>query len=306
MKWIEITVTTAPQAVEAVANILLESRTGGVEEAHPAPGIVQLRGYLPVGPAVDVILAAIEQRVRTLPGYGLEIGPGRITTSIVEDAGWAHAWKNHFKAFPVGRRFWITPTWSDTPPPPGRLVVELDPGMAFGSGLHASTQLCLLVLEDRVQGGERVIDIGTGSGILAIAAAKLGAATTLAIDNDPFAVGVAQRNVAHNGVARQVEVRQGDLLRGVAGQADVILANLTADIHLDLLPAVRGMLESDGVVVASGIVADRQLEVEAVATDAGLRVDQVRRDGEWRCLVLIVPAPLSHPARTLMARDRET
>jgi ribosomal protein L11 methyltransferase len=290
-KWLEITVTTAPQAVEAVANILLESRTGGVEEAHPAPGVVQLRGYLPVGPAVDVILASIEQRVRNLPGFGLEIGPGRINTSIVEDAGWAYAWKNHFKAFPVGRRFWITPTWSDTPPPSGRLVVELDPGMAFGSGLHASTQLCLMLLEDRVRGGERVVDIGTGSGILAIAAAKLGAAAILAIDIDPVAVGVAQRNVAHNGVARHIEVRQGDLLRDVAGQTDVILANLTADILLDLLPTVRSFLTSEGVVVASGIIADRQLEVEAVATAAGLHVAEVRRDGEWRCLVLTVAAP---------------
>jgi len=286
MKWVEITVTTAPQAVEAVANILLECRTGGVEEAYPSPGLVRLRGYLPVGPAAEVILAAIEQRIRALPGFGVEIEPGRIETAVVEDSGWAHAWKNHFKPFAVGRRLWVTPTWHNAPPPSPRIVIELDPGMAFGSGLHASTQLCLTVLEDRLQRGARVFDIGTGSGILSIAAAKLGAGAVLAVDLDPVAVGVARQNVAYNGVADRVEVREGDLLSGIAGQADVILANLTADIHLDFLPAVPAHIIRGGCIVASGIVADRQIEVEAVAGACGLHVEEVRRDAEWRCLVL--------------------
>lgn len=289
MRWVEITVTTSPRAVEAVANILLESRTGGVEEVHPSPGVVRLRGYLPVGPAAELILAAIEQRVRALPGFGLDIAPGRIETAVVEDSGWAHAWKNHFKPFPVGHRLWITPTWSEAPRPPGRIVIELDPGMAFGSGLHASTQLCLMVLEDHLHGGERVFDIGTGSGILSIAAAKLGAGAVMAVDTDPVAVGVARQNVAYNGVAPRVEVREGDLLGGIEGRADVILANLTADIHLDFLPTVVDHVAGGGLIVASGIVADRQIEVEAVAAACGLHVDEVRRDAEWRCLQLTGP-----------------
>lgn len=286
MKWVEITVTTAQQAAEAVANILLECRTGGVEEARPSPGVVQLRGYLPVGPATDVTLAAIERRVRALPQFGLAITPGTVDTAIVEDSGWAHAWKNHFKSFPVGRRIWITPTWDTTSPPAERIVIELDPGMAFGSGLHPSTQLCLTVLEDRLRGGERLFDVGTGSGVLSIAAARLGAARVLAVDMDPVAVEVARHNVAHNGVAGVVEVRAGDLLRGVGDRADMIVANLTADIHLDFLPTVPDHLADGGSMVASGIVADRELEVEAVAAASGLRVEDARRDAEWRCLVL--------------------
>ncbi len=286
MKWIEITVTTAPPSVEAVANILLESRTGGVEEAHPSPGVVQLRGYLPVGPATDVTLAAIERRVRALPQFGLEVGPGRIDTVIVEDAGWAHAWKNHFRPFPVGRRIWITPTWNETQPPAGRIVIGLDPGMAFGSGLHASTQLCLKVLEDRMRSGARVFDIGAGSGILSIAAAKLGAGSVASVDIDPVAVGVARQNVAYNGVADVVEVREGNLLQNTPGRADVIVANLTADIHLDFLPTAPAHLTSGGCIVASGIVGERRMEVEAVARACGLRVGEVLREAEWRCLVL--------------------
>ena len=286
MKWVEVTVTTAPSAVEAVANILLECRTGGVEETHPSTGVVQLRGYLPVGPATEVTLAAIRRRVLALPQFGLDLGAGRIETTVVEDSGWAHAWKNHFRPFLVGSRIWITPTWEDVPPPAGRIAIALDPGMAFGSGLHASTQLCLKVLEDRLRSGSRVFDIGTGSGILSIAAAKMGAASVLAIDVDPVAVGVASGNVAHNGVAGVVEVREGDLLRGILADADVILANLTAEIHMDLLPTVLDHLAFGGWVVASGIVADRQLEVEAVARASGLVVREVRREAEWRCLVL--------------------
>lgn len=286
MKWVEITVTTAPQAVEAIANILLECRTGGVEEVHPSPAVVRLRGYLPVGPATDVTLAAIRQRVLALPAFGLEIGPGRVDTTVVEDSGWANAWKNHFKPFAVGRRIWITPTWNRTPRPPDRVVIELDPGMAFGSGLHASTQLCLTVLEDRLRGGETVFDVGTGSGILSIAAAKLGAGRVAARDVDPIAVGVARENVAYNQVAGVVDVKEGDLLRGIGGRADMILANLTADIHLDFLPSVPDHLSAGGALVASGIVADRLTEVEAVAGASGLLTQEVRRDGEWRCLIL--------------------
>src|SRR5437867_7976683 len=154
MKWVEITVTTAPQAVEAVANILLECRTGGVEEAHPSAGVVRLRGYLPVGPAVEVILATIERRVRALPEFGLDIAPGRIETTVVEDSGWAHAWKNHFKPFPVGHRLWISPAWRHAPAPPAPIVLRPGPHRAFGSGLHASTQLCLTVRSEERRVGK--------------------------------------------------------------------------------------------------------------------------------------------------------
>jgi ribosomal protein L11 methyltransferase len=286
MKWVEITVATAPQAVEAIANILLECRSGGVSEELLRPGVIRLRGYLPVGPATEVTLAAIDQRIRALPQFGLSITPGTVDTAIIEDTDWASAWKTHYRPFRVGQHFWIKPTWEDVSPPAGAVVIELDPGMAFGSGLHASTQLCLRVLEDVLAKGATVFDVGTGSGILAIAAAKLGVASVLAIDADPVAVAVARENVAYNKVADRVQVHVGDLLTGVMSQANLIVANLTADIHFQLLPHAAEALVEEGVLVASGIIADRVLEVHAVATASGFEVLETRQEAEWRCLVL--------------------
>ncbi len=286
MKWVEITVSTAPQAVEAIANILLECRSGGVSEELLRPGVIRLRGYLPVGPATEVTLAAIGQRIRALPKFGLSITPGTVDSAIIEDTDWASAWKTHYRPFRVGQHFWIKPTWEEMNPPAGAVVIELDPGMAFGSGLHASTQLCLRVLEDVLAKGATVFDVGTGSGILAIAAAKLGAASVLAIDADPVAVAVARENVAYNKVADRVQVHVGDLLTGVTTQANLIVANLTADIHFQLLPHASEAMVGEGVLVASGIIADRVLEVQAVALASGFEVLETRQEAEWRCLVL--------------------
>lgn len=288
MKWLEITVTTAAPAVEAIANILLECRSGGVAEEAAPSGHVLLRGYLPVGPATRVTLSAIKDRIRTLPAYGLDTGPAIVQTEEIEDEGWAHAWKVHFKPFPVGR-LWITPTWDRTLPPSGAVVIELDPGMAFGSGLHPSTQMCLMMLSRGLWAGATVFDVGTGSGILAIAAAKLDASRVVATDVDPVAVEVARHNVAYNRVDDRVTVQGSDLLTGVAGQADLITANLIADTHLDFLPAALPSLLPNGMLAASGIIADRLLEVEAVARAAGFKVADSLRNGEWRCAILSRP-----------------
>lgn len=281
-----MTITTAPPAVEAVANILLECRIGGIVEEHPSSGTVMLRAYLPAGPASAVTLDAIADRVHTLPSFGLDIGAGHIGSRTVEDSGWADAWKVSFKPFPVGRRFWIKPTWDDQPVPPDRVRIELDPGMAFGSGLHPSTQLCLRVLEDRLVPASRVVDVGTGSGILAIAAARLGAVKVFARDSDPVAIGVARGNVRRNGVESIVVVEEASLLEGIGGPVDMIAANLTADIHLDLLPTARHHLTPNGLLAASGIVTDRAPEVRAVAKAAGLEVVDEFIDADWRCLLV--------------------
>lgn len=271
MRWLEVAVTTAPPAVDAVADIFFQSRCGGIVE-HPAgSGLVRVRAYLPAGPAASTTLRAVRGRLRSLPRHGLPAGPARITIREVDDAAWEDAWKSRSRPVAAGR-LWITPTWDRTPRPRGAVVIELDPGMAFGSGAHASTQLCLRALDAHLRGGEVVIDVGTGSGILAIAAAKLGARRVLAVDRDPVAVQVALGNVTHNAVGDRVTVREGDMLRGVRRRADLITANLTADLHRELLPAARSHLRPHGLLVASGVAAERLREVRALARAAGFRI----------------------------------
>jgi ribosomal protein L11 methyltransferase len=286
VRWLEITVTTTLMAAEAVGDLLLQSRVSGVEELPAGGRTVRLRAYLPLGPTTAETLEAIRARIAVLPTVGLEVGSGMVETAEVDDEGWANAWKTSFRAFSVGRRLWITPTWDDSPPPPDAVVIELDPGMAFGSGLHPSTQMCLEVLERRLRPGMVVLDVGAGSGILAVAAAKLGASRVRAIDADPVAVAVARENVVHNGVAPIVGVEEGDLLDGVRDAADIIAANLTADLHLIFLPGVLPRLAPGGIVAASGITAHRAADVAAAAGAAGLVMLETLGSGEWRCLVL--------------------
>jgi len=300
VKWLEITITTAPPAVEAIADLLLACRSGGVAEEAAPSGRVRLRAYVPTGPAMKATLHAVRDLLRRLPEFGLDAGPATVETTEIDDEGWAHAWKDHFRPFAVGR-LWITPTWDRRPPPEDGVVIELDPGMAFGSGLHPSTQMCLQVLDSLCRDGSSglvgtVFDIGTGSGILAIAAARLGASRVLARDNDPTSVEVARRNVAHNRVADRVTVEEGDLLAGVEERAQLILANLTAELHLVFLPQARLHLLAPGRLAASGIVAERVPVVEAAARAAGFAVLQTLRSGEWRCLVL-APTPAAGPVR---------
>lgn len=287
MKWLEITVTTSPAAAEAVGDVLFQSRVGGIEELRAGDREIRLRAYLPVGPSTGVTMDAIRARLSSLDGYGLDTGGAHVETAEIDEETWAEAWKAHVRAFPIGRRLWITPTWDRTAPPPGTVSVELDPGMAFGSGLHPSTRMCLEVLDGRLRPGDVVADVGTGSGILAIAASKLGASRVLAVDNDPVAVAVARRNVGHNGVSGVVEVREGDLLSGLDVRANVILANLTADLHLAFLPTGPRSLAPGGILAASGIADRHARTVEAAAAAAGLVTAQMLASGEWRCLVLI-------------------
>jgi len=284
MRWVEISVRVSPLAAEAVATILLEARTGGVVEEIPSPGEVLLKAYLPVGPATEVTLENIARRVSALPGFGLDIGKGELSTREIDEEDWAHSWRAYFHTLKIGRLV-IKPTWEGYKPSPGEVVVELDPGMAFGTGLHPSTRLCLEYLEAAPMEGKVVFDIGTGSGILAIAAARLGAEKVVAVDNDPIAVEVATRNVAHNRLSDRIAVRHGEGFNAINGKAHLIVANITAKVIRDLLPHVLRHLEPTGQFVASGIIAGELPTVLLDARFQNLQPVQVLQEEEWRCVV---------------------
>ena len=287
--WIEVRVVVSAEAAEAAAEILRTLRAGGLveEPLHTSPPRVRFRSYMPASRLLRENLAALRARIRGLASYGLHPGPVRVTSRRITGRRWATAWRAYAKPVRIGRLL-IRPTWVRTASRPDDVVVAIDPGMAFGTGTHASTRLALraLVSALRTRPKATVIDVGTGSGILAIAAARSGAETVQAVDCDPIAVAAARANVRLNGCARRVRVVEGVGVGMLRGRARVIVANIVADTIAALLPDVEARLEPDGVFIGSGIVAGRVGAVLRAARAAGLHPHAVLRDREWRAVVL--------------------
>ncbi len=275
-------VTTTAEAVEAVAAELEALGSAGVVLEDPARVIA----YWPAGAEADERLRRLRRFLAGLPVCGLDPGPARVEAVRRDDAEWAESWKRFYHTRRIGRLV-VRPSWEEYQPGPEEVVVTLDPGMAFGTGTHPTTALCLEALEEELSGGESVVDAGTGSGILAIAAAKLGAARVVACDADPVACQVAEENLARNGVTDRVVVRcadAGEALRSLDWPADLILANLTAEAIVSLAPVFAGAAAPGGRLLASGIVAERRAEVVGALAAAGLEVDTVREREGWALL----------------------
>ena len=299
--WLELSVAADVEAVEAVSEILGRVAPGGtsvepafelIDEGLGArvdptrPSIV--RAYVPARDpaAAEEAVATATEALGHLQAFGLR-PIGELKTRLVHEADWAEAWKAHFPVLRVGRRLVIKPTWRRHRAAQDDVVLALDPGMAFGTGLHPTTRLCLAALEalaDRgaVHGG-RVLDVGCGSGILAIAAAKLGASTVLGVDTDPIAVEATIANAGRNGLARRIAARGGSLPTGEA-PFDLILANLIASVLVALAPLLREELRAGGTVLASGIFVDREADVRTAFDAVGLAVTARTADGEWVAL----------------------
>lgn len=300
---------TSPQAAEAAGAIMTNLRTGGLVEERLSARLVRLRCYLPPSRLLSVTLRALRLEIRALARFGLDPGPARVTRRLVPARRWATAWRQYVRPVRVGRLY-VKPSWipapRSAPRPSGLTVIAIDPGMAFGTGSHPTTRLCLGVLQDyvarralgacpplwgttrrRTQGeGPVVFDVGTGSGILAIAAARLGAARVWAVDEDPAAVAVARENARQNGVASRVRVVRGTGLDRAPGRADLVLANLIAEAIIPMLGHVSRHLVPRGIFVGSGITAGHLHAVERAAWTAGLRRLRVLAQGEWRAVVL--------------------
>ena len=238
-----------------------------------------VRAYLPARDraAADRAVTEVAAALGHLQAFGLR-PIGELTTRIVQEADWADAWKAYFPVMRIGRRLVIRPTWRRHRRRPDDVVLALDPGMAFGTGLHPTTRLCLAAVEDLadrgVVTGARVLDVGCGSGILAIAACKLGAASALGVDTDPIAIEATAANARRNALARRIRAREGSLPTG-EGDFDVVLANLIAGVLVPLAGALRDELRPGGTLLASGIFVDREAEVRDAFEAAGLAVAAV-------------------------------
>lgn len=307
MKWAEISIQTTHEATEAVANLFHDLGSSGVVIEDPElvnsyrrsgswdycdipeelnTEIVTVKAYLPVDEQLDEKMRLFEQAFHDLLQHGLEKGNGLLQWKEVQEEDWASSWKEYFHPVKIGERIVIKPSWEEYTPAENDLIIELDPGMAFGTGTHHTTAMCCRALEEVIQPGQMVFDIGTGSGILAVAAAKLGATEVQAVDLDPVAVRVAKENVAINGVDGQVKVSQGDLLTGITGKADVIIANIIADIVIQLVKDIPGRLKDDGVFIASGIITERLSDVTAALLGNNLLLDKVIEEGGWVAMVI--------------------
>lgn len=305
--WLELAVDADVEAVEAVSEILSRAASGGIsvepgfeliDEGLGAridpgrPAIV--RAYLPAGDraALERMVGEVAEALGHLQAFGLR-PIGELRTRIVDEADWADAWKVHFPVLRVGRRVVVRPTWRRHRRKPDDVVLALDPGMAFGTGLHPTTRLCLAAIESLADRGAlanaRVIDVGCGSGILAIAALKLGAATAFGVDTDPIAIEATVANARRNALARRIRARAGSLPSGEPA-FDVVLANLIAGVLVPLAPRLRNELRESGTLLASGIIVDRESEVRLALEEAGLRVRGRSAEGDWVALEAVRPA----------------
>jgi len=248
-----------------------------------------VKAYFNIDTEVETVMEEIRQKVEEAKGFGVPFGDVEILSKEVNEADWANEWKKYYKPIKVGERFVIKPLWEEYTAKEGEIILHMDPGMAFGTGTHETTRMCLEAVEDYMRADTTVFDIGTGSGILAIGASKLGAKEVVGVDLDIVAVDSAKENVSHNALDN-VSILHGNLMDVVEGQADIIVANIIAEIILVLLPDVKLKLKDQGVFISSGIIREKEAMVKEALAKEGFSVLETRHQGEWVCIV----AEVSH------------
>ena len=307
MQWAEVSVDTSHEATDLVSEILQELGAAGVVIEDPAllneyirsglwdytdlkeseeTEVVRVKAYWALDEELEGKLQNLSERLASLAQHGIDKGAGAVSWKAVADEDWAETWKEFFHTEKIGARTVIKPTWEEYEAKAGEIVVELDPGAAFGTGQHATTSLCIRALEELVRPGMTVFDVGTGSGVLAIVAAKLGAKRVEAVDFDPVAVRVARENVRQNGAEDVVRTERSDLLKSVEGEADLIIANIIADIIVRLFGEVKGSLAAGGTMLLSGIIEDRLADVVEAAGRHGFSVEKIEQEKGWAAVIV--------------------
>lgn len=312
MRYLEAMVRCERAAMDAVGEVLAQLSGGGYVADDPLdvvqakerggwdytelavgdPAWVTLRAYFAEAAEPEALMLRLREQLDLIRHLGL----GQVEEPLgrfVDEEDWAHNWKQYFKPLRVGQRLVVVPSWESYTAEPDDIILQLDPGMAFGTGQHATTALCLAWLEQIVTPGLRMVDAGTGSGILAIAAAKLGAGRVCAFDVDAVAVQVARENAQTAGVADQIEVHHCLLedapvaAFAAAGVPGLVVANIVAGVVIPLCPQVAHLLPSGGRFLASGIIASAREQVLAAMQGAGLQPQEIREENGWLAILSV-------------------
>jgi ribosomal protein L11 methyltransferase len=269
MRWAEMSVSCEPDAVDAVSYAYINAGCGGVMITGDGP--VKIQGSLPVTDELTMRIEGLVAHLDQLEEFGLPALVERMTIRYAEDEDWANAWKKYFKPLHIGQRLVIKPGWEVYDAAEGELVIDLDPGMAFGTGGHPTTRLCMEALEEHVKPGFKVADIGTGSGILSITAALLGATEVVATDIDLLPRKIARQNIARNELQQTVQILEMDEFDAAAQDQDLVVANIGANTIIELAPSIAPRVKEGGIFIGSGIVDDHHELVRDALAAVGLQ-----------------------------------
>lgn len=308
MNWNEISVSTTTLAVEIISNIFIESGSKGVMIEDPSDFHLQgqdplawdymekevfdfghedvrVIGYFSSEEDINEKISEIEKRLDYVKSLDLDTGSLEIFKKEVKQENWENEWKKYFNVQKVSKSIVIKPSWEEYSAKEGEKIIDIDPGMAFGTGTHETTRMCINAIEKYMKKGDSLIDIGCGSGILSIAAAHLGAEKVIAVDLDKLAVKVSKENVDLNGFSNIIDVRYGDLTDVIEEKADVIVANIIADIIAKLSENIADFMKEGAYFISSGIINDKKDFVITKLKENNFDVIEENNDGEWNCIV---------------------
>ena len=287
-QYTEVTILTHHEAVEGLTDVLLSLGAKGVAEER-RPLNVRLIAYLPEDEKLEERVRTIRHRLSVLEREGLRIGPGTVGLRKLEAQAWSEAWKDQFGIARIAPNLVLVPSWEEYEPAEGESVVVLEPGVAFGTGGHATTRLCMRALVEHMRPGDRVADVGCGSGVLAVTAALLGARQVIATDNDTAALPVARANARRNAVEDQIRLLEADLLPVPSDPFDVIVCNITADEVIRLTERFPGLLSRGGRFIASGFLTTTLPRVEDTLSRSGLQVLETPGEEGWAACIAVRP-----------------
>lgn len=305
MNWAEIQIKTTNELEDVVTDILYDVGATGLAIEDPRdilelvqseidwdfidPDLIKvesnqiiIKAYFAENKELEYIIQKIKERIKHHPMLKEK---NHITISSVDEKDWAESWKKYYKPTKIGKNILIKPSWEETEVGKDTILVELDPGMAFGTGTHETTMMCSEALENHVRPGDLVYDIGCGSGILSIVAAKLGAKKVIGVDLDPVCVRVSSENIKINNVEDIVDIKRGDLLEVIEGNANVIVSNIIAEIIAKMVPSIKDYLKDKGVFIASGIIIEKIPLVKNALLENNFIILDIVKKNEWACII---------------------